>query len=271
MPVLLYFSLLLAQALAADDLPPGVPRIVNPDGSLCFVEPAFTTREFRNEALRLVIEEANKVAKELNLPESFPITRTNLMDAFISGFGYMLDRRAVGTITTSNYWYGIGRDYKFSGLTVANYDARCFEYRDKYRLPVSQIDTNAAYHLAMQWLAAAGMDVNGLNRDCEARVAVSPYWNGLDKLGEKPREQTFAPIYYVWWRSAKNRADEQDGPASVELLLPTKTLIQLSVDDPKYILRKPVVFTNLAALFPGKATIKTNWPVKPEIIDLGPP
>jgi hypothetical protein len=38
------------------------------------------------------------------------------------------------------------------------------------------------------------------------------------------------------------------------------------VSKPKYILREPLVFTNLAALFPGQATIKTNWPVKPQYI-----
>jgi hypothetical protein len=49
-----FCALLKAQAI--DDLPPGVPRVVNPDGSLFFIEPMFTTREFQNEALRLVIE-----------------------------------------------------------------------------------------------------------------------------------------------------------------------------------------------------------------------
>jgi hypothetical protein len=121
----------LFHAQAIDDLPPGVPRIVNPDGSLCFVEPMFTTREFHSEALRLVIEEANKVAKELQLPEPSPITRTNLTHAFISPFGYMLDRKAVGNITTSNYCYCVRQDYKFSQLCIANYDARCIEYVHK--------------------------------------------------------------------------------------------------------------------------------------------
>jgi hypothetical protein len=54
--------------------------------------------------------------------------------------------------------------------------------------------------------------------------------------------------------------------ARAQLFLPTKTLLQLTVDDVKYIARQPVVFTNLAALFPGQATIRTNWPVKPQYI-----
>ncbi len=37
----------------------------------------------------------------------------------------------------------------------------------------------------------------------------------------------------------------------VQLYLPDKLLIQLSIDDPKYDLRPPLVFTNPTALFPG--------------------
>jgi len=50
--------------------------------------------------------------------------------------------------------------------------------------------------------------------------------------------------------------------ADVELFLPTKKLLQLDVDDPKYILRKPLVFTNLASLFPGTGRVTgfTNFP-----------
>jgi len=39
------------------------------------------------------------------------------------------------------------------------------------------------------------------------------------------------------------------------LFLPTKKLIQMSVHDPKYILRQPLVFTNLSSLFPGTGRI----------------
>ncbi len=261
-PLVLCFCLILPRVEAADDLPPGVPRVVRPDGSVLFIEPLLTTREFQNEALRLVLGEANNVAKELQLPESLPITKTNLTHLFISGFGFMRLSKAVGNVTTSNYWYFVSRGYKFSQLTIANYDARCIEFEKKYQWPVSRVDTNAAYQLATQWLAAVHMDVRGLNRDCTPHIALSPYWNGV-KLGEVPRGM-FTPMYYLWWTPKGGKAET--GGAFVELLLPTKTLLQLGVDDPRYILRKPLVFTNLAALFPGKATITTNWPVKPQYI-----
>ena len=255
------------QAQAFDVLPPGVPRIVETNGDVLFVDTMFTTPAFQMESLRLVIEEANKVASELNFLESGPITKKNLKHTYIGTFGSVYEDGALGNITTSNYWYGIVRNYKFSDLTIANFDARCREYFEKYQWPIERLDTNAAYQLATQWLTAVHMDVKGLNRDFDVHVALDPYWHGV-QLGQLPKHK-FSPIYYLWW-TPKDKESESGG-AYVELFLPTKTLLQLSVGDAKYILRPPVVFTNLAALFPGKATITTNWPTKTHEEFLAPP
>ena len=101
-------------------LPPGIPITVNTNGDVVFVEPMFTTRAFQEEGLRLIIEEANKVASDLKLPEPLPITKTNLTHAFIGAFGFIYEDKSLGNVTTSNYWYGVVRDYKFSDLAVAN-------------------------------------------------------------------------------------------------------------------------------------------------------
>jgi hypothetical protein len=235
---------------------------VDTNGRVTFIDGQFTTRAYQDEAFRLVIEEANKVAREMQLSESQPITKSNLTDAYIGSFGCNYQLRGVGSVTTSNYSYGIERDYKFSDLTLARLDQRCREFYKEYQWPLGRLDTNAAYQLATQWLASVHMDVDGLSRDCLVHVVLDPYWNGV-KLGELPKE-TFTPMYYLWW--APKGSKTETGGAEVELFLPTKTLLQLRVDNPKYILRAPVVFTNLAALFPGKATITTNWPVKPQYI-----
>ncbi len=58
--------------------------------------------------------------------------------------------------------------------------------------------------------------------------------------------EMFVPVYWVDWT-----LPEQEGhgsTASVELFLPDKTIRQLRVEDAKYILRPPIVFTNLAEL-----------------------
>lgn len=64
------------RAGAGDDLPPGVPSPIGPDGKYT---PAlmFTTKAYHDEALRLVLQEANRVAAELRLPEKLPITEAD--------------------------------------------------------------------------------------------------------------------------------------------------------------------------------------------------
>lgn len=247
-------------------LPPGVPRDVDTNGNVIYVPLRFTTRLYQEAALKLVLQEANSVAEELNLTNDIPITVSNLVEFHISPFGFAYARRAIGFVATTNYTYYVSRGDKFSGVTVANYDQTCSRYM-RQSLPIKQFDPNAAYQLATQWLAAIHMDVNGLNRDYRVHVALSPFWNGLATLGEKPRKQ-FVPIYYVWWT---NDRDGRDGVADVELFEPTKTLLQLDVQDPKYILRQPLVFTNLAALFPGSAIVSTNYPVKTIFLPAPPP
>lgn len=74
----------------------------------------FTTPAYRKEALRLVIEEANRVAQELNLPENLPITESNLVEVFISPPSMV--RLGFGNITTSNYTYYATVGDKFSYL-----------------------------------------------------------------------------------------------------------------------------------------------------------
>jgi len=81
-----------------------------------------------------------------------------------------------------------------------------------------------------------------------------------------PKEK-FTPLYVVWWATRDRTRKPGTGGAWVELFLPDKKLLQLTVKEPKYILRPPLVFTNLSALFPGKAEIITNKPSKLIIID----
>jgi hypothetical protein len=232
---------------AAQELPANVPRNIFPDGQVV-VSTKFTSTAYEQEAFRLIIEEANKVVNDLHLPEKRPITQSNIVRRLIAPFGYSYNRKSIGNITTSNYFFGVAQGCKFSYLVVADLDSRCREGCVRYQWPASRLDTNNAYELAVSWLNSARMDVAALNRDSRVVIEPSHYWNGIN-AGEGFRKTSFVPIYDVYWIPHQPNPHQIGDVAMVELLAPTETLFQLNVRNPKYILRQPLVFTNLALLF----------------------
>ena len=220
----------------------------------------FTTAAYRREALKQFLTEANSVASQLGLPENLPIMETNLIHAFISPFGYAYMNGHTGNITTSNYWYGFERGSKFNELTRADYENLGKWYVRKYSIPANLVDTNAAFQLATQWLANISVDVAGLDRDCLAKSEISPEWIHFRK------KAGITPIYVVSWMAKQRSIFHPGYIASVELFLPTKTLMALRITDEKYLLRKPLVRQNLELLFPGRANITTNYPMVPKVI-----
>jgi hypothetical protein len=229
----------------------------------------FTTTAYNEEALRLVVQEANRVAQELKLPEGLPITETNILQCYITPYGLSRHiRGSIGNVTTSNYTYYVSIDGKFSYLDSTHQDAQRLVWAEEYSSPVSRLDTNtgqqvvdtnaasrlldtnAAYQLATQWLADVSMDVEGLNRDYNLYFHPTLIWGRRGEL-------RFLPLYSVCWAMGLG----YESKASVDLFLPTKTLVGLHVEDSRYILRKPLQFTNLDYLLSQtNALAQTNAP-----------
>jgi hypothetical protein len=205
-------------------LPPGVPKYVDTNGVLLSINHHFTTPEYQREALRLIVQEANKAAKELNLVEQLPITQSNLATFHISPFGFAYGNKMMGFVETENYSYYVACNNKLNHVDIANYDKVCFKLKDRGLLQISELDTNTAFHLATNWLNKLSIDVAGLNRDCVAHVAVSPFWNNLANLGDQPQKK-FVPFYYVWWTYPGEPLQGNGGAAEVELYEPTKKLL----------------------------------------------
>jgi hypothetical protein len=193
---------------------------------------------YEREAIELMLAEANQVALELQLSESLPITKKALTSLFITPPQFAVEMEAVGTVGTSNYIYYMSRGNKFSSLDLINQETYCHKLINEYQWPITKIDTNYAYQVATQWLAAVSMDVAALNRDSKVCIRVS----GPRGIG---RRKNFTPIYSVFWPREKKGTGSLAG---VRFFTPSKTLISLSVEDPKYILRKPLQITNLSAL-----------------------
>jgi hypothetical protein len=204
-----------------------------------------TTAAYEKEARRLLLEEATKVATELGLPEEMPLTESNIVRSYIDPFGLAYTDKAIGNVESHHYVYIVARGWRFSSLTIANWSGVCANYAQAYRWPSDRLNTNGAYSLATQWLAAVSMDVAGLNRDCVMHAVPVPHWNRF-RLNAPFTNATFTPIYYVYW--APRQTTNGDAAAAVELFAPDRTLLSLTMEDPKYILRKPLHFTNLDEL-----------------------
>ena len=213
-----------------------------------FEATVFTTSAYREEARWLLIEEANRVARDLQLPEKLPITQADLLETYISTPRVSQMLGTFGTVTTSNYTYCVSVANRFSFLTKRNLEADYAKLKAQYLWPMSRLDTNAAFQLATQLLCAASMDVKALQRDCDVIIrACTP---------EGPAGKHFVPIYWITWKG--KRREEIGRGAAVELFEPTKQLRQLHVLNPEYILRKRLELHNL-----GNLLSQTNAPSVP--------
>jgi len=190
---------------------------------------------YRKQALRLVLQEANQIAEALQLPEKLPIVETNLLGWHVSPPAISRMTKSVGNITTSNYTYYVSVDGKFSYLEGTHQDTDRQRWFKEYSWPISRLDTNVAYQLATQWLAAASIDVAALNKDCDLHI--QPF--AIRKQGTN---ECFLPVYWIFWTKG---VEGHGSTASIELFEPTKTLLQLRVEDSKYIHRSSLLTTNL--------------------------
>ena len=190
----------------------------------------FTTKTYQAEAMRLMLEEANSVAAELPLNEQLPITKSNLIEYHIGPPALI----SLGWISTSNYAYTIGIGRRFCGLDQRNMTTRFNADKARYEWPISRMDTNRAFQIATQLMATVSIDVAGLNRDCLVQVSFAePRRGGTNH---------FFPNYTVIWRKPGQMV------AFVEFVEPTKSVRQIHVTDPTYILREPIKIANLAVL-----------------------
>jgi len=206
---------------------------------------SLTTDAYRKEAGRLLLQEANQVATELGVSEEVPLTE-NIVTFTVLPFGWAyMETGHVGAVMSRNYQYGVGKSWRFSSLLVASWSEVCANYVRSYRWPSERLDTNGAYMLATQWLAAVSIDVAGLNRDCVMHAAPATHWNRF-RWNTSFTNATFTPIYSVYWIPRQSTNNEVS--ATVELFAPDKTLLGLRIEDPKYNLRKPLHFTNLDEL-----------------------
>jgi len=201
---------------------------------------------YRKDVSRLLIQEVNRVAKELSLSEKLPISVTNAVKLTIYPPRFAGNMGAIGNVVTSNYIYYVSVGQKFSALTRTDLQQEDNQLKSKFIEPINQMDTNAAFQLATQFLAAASMDVTALNHNCDVHIGTTPA--GQDS-------EHFVPLYWVSWVE-KGKGEQRGNAASVELFLPAKSLRQMHVNNSKYILRQPLQIN------PEFLLVSTNPPTR---------
>ena len=103
-----------------------------------------TTPAYQDDVMRLLLAEANLVAKDLLLQETLPIEATNLVAKYIPPPQLAQRMGAIGNLTTSNYTYYFSVGNKFSFLTQTRLERGYAELRKQYLWPMSQVNTNGA-------------------------------------------------------------------------------------------------------------------------------
>jgi hypothetical protein len=187
----------------------------------------YTTPAYERAVVKILLEEANAIARELQLNEKLPITREDLVEVHISSALISDASGSLGSIGTRSYLYYCGR--QGIGSIVRNFGASnegmreyFAELKKKYRIPLAEINTNAAFNLATQWLSAASFDVPALLRDWPVKVHTSV------------QGDHFVPFYVVEFGNA----------GEVHLIEPERALLDLRVSKPGYKKRDKLTVPN---------------------------
>jgi hypothetical protein len=228
---------------------------------------------YRAAVIRQMLQEANWAADRLNLPTEHPIQIVNVLDDYtglpwfsvLRGTNQLPDTpfgvhifdasipreerlRALkigisGRIDTANFEFGFDQGRlravtRMDNPETERYSRRLAELVGKPSL----IDTNGAYQLATQWLAAIDVDVTVLRK---------LKWT-VNQLRYLPRGATNAvnlPLYYIDFGNkhypAVGNLHAFDEPLiSVEILGTTKELQDLEINDVSFLRHPLLLVTN---------------------------
>ena len=212
------------------------------EASLRYTATQFTPEAYRKEASRALVADINSLIRQLDLPEKVPMEINDFREIFIQP-PYRCDSQGgFGSAISSNYTYSTPAGNVLCAVDWNDASSAAFleSVRRTYARPKNQRNNAAAYSLARNWLAAAGVDLAALERECSVDFRVQ-------EMGDK-----FVPIYWVIWRQPaaciECPADFYEGgfqaAAYVRVLEPERKLLQLGVENPRYMLRQPLAVDN---------------------------
>lgn len=231
---------------------------------MAFTNMLFVSAAYQAVVAPLLLREANFYAERLNLLETRPLSaavaQVSVNPPLLAG---------LGQVTTSNYFYSFptgderprtnecgvafiehGKLAYVMRVSPFRVDGR--EVTDLYdglaAMP-SKVDTNGAYFLATQWLAAIEVDVAALERDFKPVVDQQGFYDpplppdrAFNPPANAPRR--LRPIFDVTWGGPEHCSP----PVWVRIFGPTKELVCLRMENTTYSRRPSIVITNALEL-----------------------
>ena len=234
-----------------------------------------TTFAYQSAAMQLMVGQANFDAQQLHLKETLPIVvpaRTNSWNVAMPPDG------VAGGFATSNYVYrfNAGRLMSIQKKPQSRGAAP-----DAAEAGPSLIDTNGAYQLAKEWLAAISVDMSALESTSAhsvMQVGVRPAANANRERMHAPagsrnrpgttnslpsradasptitvtnRSIATTPLFRVTWgggRGPQPSSARTGVQVSVDILGSTKQCVGLHIQNPALFKGPPLQITNTAAL-----------------------
>ncbi len=223
---------------------------------------------YRTVAAQMLLEEANFLAEQLKLPMPRPIQPTDAYIWVVPPWYSKADSTnlslskpdrirsatfyADGVVMTEKFEFSLGgpqnRRYVHRSK-IKDEDSILDLFPELARTP-SLIDTNGAYQLATQWLAAVGVDLPELERKHRWSVFQHFFWGNPEDLPKdkwtynppKTTKKTMLPIFDVKW------GDDSTPVVQVTVLGTTKELLDLRIEGGSFLKRPPLIITNAIEL-----------------------
>lgn len=198
---------------------------------------------YRSAALGRMVQEASWFGKQLKLSATLPIQADEIDQKYYirpprTGFG--------GVFRTTNYLFRFSS--KLDQIINREKHEERFDLYPIWAKTPSLIDTNGAYQLATQWLAAVSVDVPALQKKHPLSFYQWFVWGPevypLNNWKTNPPDsmKVMMPIFDVKW------GDKGSPAVKVTVFGPTKELIVFEMNDISFSKRPPIVITNYEEL-----------------------
>lgn len=223
-----------------------------------------TTAAYQSAVMQLMVNEANFAAKQLDLHETVPAivaTDTNRwsVEPVTEGVG--------GSVDSENYsfWFHEGKLRSIDKIKwfqkISPPVASVLDLADRPSL----LDTNSAYQLAKERLAALSVDVIALEKEHPPTIFQVRGKKRPTNRGDLPGPMVAAPLFMIGWghepvsptmqarmgelnRPMPVRRPSSQSPVFVEFLGTTRELLHLNINDAALLVRTPLQLTNAEQL-----------------------